>query len=253
MHTSYRLGWTPSYLMKLSLIDQSCFLQKLDCTYQPVDLSSGLCFDKDSLHSEVTSIHSASNTVEDLATTTTSSKIQVVIANKGDTFSSSEGLESDINCQKKSNGNLAQLEEVPLECSATIDNQSMHDSCIGSSIAGETSSGLRSSTAMLYSPDTSGSSFSHSNDTSASSDYIPTTSGTSRTPLSHPSTSLATTVLTAQSHTPPESGRDLTNSTTTKSENSSLQANGKRDQKDYIHATNSLFSVINDNSNSSNC
>ena len=217
-----------------------------------MDLSSGLCFDKDSLHSEVTSIHSASNTLEDFAMSTTSNKIQVVIANKGDTFSSTEDLQSDINCHKQSNDNLAQSEEVPLESSTTIDNQSIQDSCIGSSIAGENSSGLRSSTAMLYSPDTSGcSSFGHSNDTSASSDYIPTTSDTPRTPLSHPSTStsLATTVLTAQSHPPPEGDHDLT-----KSENSSLQTNGKKDHKDYIHATNALFSVINDsNPNSNNC
>lgn len=223
----------------------------MDCTYQPVDLSNGLCFDKDSLHSEVTSIHSASNTVEDLAKSTTSNKIQVVIANKGDTFSGTEDLQSDINCHKQSNDNLAQSEEVPLESSTTIDNHSMHDSCIGSSIAGETSCGLRSSTAMLYSPDTSGcSSFGHSNDTSASSDYIPTASDTSRTSLGHPSTSTSL-ALTAQSHPLPESDQELTNST--KSENSSLQANGKRDHKDYIHATNALFSVMNDNPNSSNC
>lgn len=183
--------------------------------------------------------------------------MQVVIANKGDMYSSNKDLKSDINCHKLSSDNLTQLEEVPLECSTTIDNHSMHDSCIGSSIAGETSSGLRSSTAMLCSPDTSGSSFSHSNDTSANSDYIPTTAGTSHTPpLTHPSptsTTPATTLETPQPHPPPESHhQDLTNSTT-KPENSSLQANGKREHKDYIHATNALFSVINDHPQSSNC
>lgn len=226
----------------------------MDFAYQPVDLSNGLCLDRESLRSEVTSFHSASNTTDDLAKST-ASKMAIVIANKGDTFSSTEDLNSNTNL---SGGNLNQFKEVPLECGTAIDNHSMLDSCIGSSIAGETSSGLRSSSTNLYSPDTSSSSFDHSNDTSATSDYIATNSGTSRSPsLSNPPTptALATTPLTEQPHQPLENQKQSTNDSA-KQNDSTLPANGRKDllkNKDYIHATNALFSVISDDPHSSNC
>lgn len=207
-----------------------------------MDLSNGLCLNRVSLSSEVTSFHSASNTVEDLERVA-SQKTQIVLVNHEDTF-----------CHSKDNlmaeGLKKCLDEIAPEKSANIENGSTHDSCIGSSIAGETSSGLHASTASNSS--TNDASFGLSNDTSGNSDYIPTAGLSQTSPLScyptSPTSAVATQVL-KQSLPVPEHF-NAKPSTETR-ETDTKERKGASKTKDYIHATNALFSAVDKNSPSS--
>ena len=246
------------------------FHQKIDCSYQPVDLSNGLPFDTESIHSEMTSFHSTSNTNEDLAKLAASEQTKLVlvtydpsaISNSKDNIAagagegeagSGSGCEGREQSEEKERKNSETCDDFEEEFGNGLGKVSSQDSCIGSSIAGDTSSGFRAST-IFCTPDTSGSSFACSTDTSANSDYIATDCESS------PSSTLS------QQNSPPGfSANPLVNHSSSdvqslnkEGENSCLdgaspaskggsagkERKGFSKTKDYIHATNALFAVV---------
>ena len=244
--------------------------QKIDCSYQPVDLSNGIPFDTESIHSEMTSFHSASNTNEDLAKLAAPEQTKLVLVTYDPSaFSSKENLAAPTDAGTEANEPSQENDASNLDTSNAVEfgkglenisSQDSHDSCIGSSIAGDTSSGFRAST-ILCTPDTSSSSFTHSTDTSANSDYIAT--GCESSPsssLSHRNTppDFSANPILGSSNSKvlnlpgsKESGSDI--ATTTEiplmSKGSPNSLGGKETKtfsksKDYIHATNALFAMV---------
>jgi hypothetical protein len=240
--------------------------EKIDCTYQPVDLSNGLPFDSESIHSEVTSYHSASNTAEDLSKLADASdKTQLVLVDRDSSFNGKEKLaasSSGGDGSENSAADLTQSQQQLCKSLGKLTSHDSHDSCVGSSIAGDTSSGFHTST-VLFSPDTSGSSFGNSTDTSANSDYISTGVEDSQSPQlprrpSHSNQGGAVAGITSALGLPGNSEETQTDSqseresqarrATESSAVSETQVNrgrkGLAKTKDYIHATNALFSVV---------
>ena len=138
-----------------------------------MDLSNGLSYDNKSLQSEMTPFQSTSNTVEDLAKVAQGKTHIVLITCDAPLSSSSKGNIQDVDLQTSDTQIDVSPETVP-ECNTSAENVSVNDSCVGSSIAGEMSSELHTST-TLYSSDASNTSLEHSNNTSSNSDYISTT------------------------------------------------------------------------------
>ena len=243
--------------------------QKIDCSYQPVDLSNGIPFDAESIHSEMTSFHSASNTNEDLAKLAAPEQTKLVLvtydpsaltSKENLAASTDTGTEAKELSQENDTSNLDTSNAVEFgKGLENISSHDLHDSCIGSSIAGDTSSGFRAST-ILSTPDTSSSSFAHSNDTSANSDYIAT--GCESSPsssLSHrnsPPDVSANPILGSTSKVLNLSGSkdnssDIATVTeiplTSKGAPNSLGGKERKTfskSKDYIHATNALFAMV---------
>ena len=241
-----------------------------------MDLSNGLPFDSESLHSDVTSFHSASNTAEDLAKLATSEKTQLVLVTCdpsfgcGDNRATEDGSGRDDEDDAAKENGADTTNDAGEDFGQSLEKISchdLHDSCVGSSIVGDTSSGIHTST-ILCGPDTSSTSFPPSTDTSANSDYIATSCDSSQSPslpwrplppdLAEDPSLVGTKALTLSGS---EEAKGITSDGAAKvkqSSDSSLvasDASGTKDRKtlsktkDYIHATNALFAVIDRNPN----
>ena len=217
----------------------------------------------------MTSFHSTSNTNEDLAKLAAPEQTKLVLVTYDPSaFTSKENVpgaaassekEEKVLQQENGANNKETFEDFGVDFEKGLGiatSNDSHDSCIGSSIVGDTSSGFRAST-FLCTPDTSGSSFVHSTDTSANSDYIAT--GSESSPHSSFSP-LASPPEFSVSHNPHSSclpGKkeveknpsDATGDTQLPSK-VATDGSGEKERKapsktkDYIHATNALFAVV---------
>ena len=248
-------------------------MQKLDYNYEPVDLSHGLGFDSASLNSQITSFHSASNTEKDLAKLTSSEMAQIVLVSANPSFSGSKeilnaGHQEGSGEERDESGVQRSRDIMVLDCGSLKSNKltshNSHDSCVGSSIAGESSPDYHTSIIMLSS-DVNDTSYGYTStttttttttDTSANVDYIETGCISNQ-----PSLSPKETTHTAASKSTIEAAEDKQQSYSMKthrvgedrpfegdpsSTTSTTTAAGKcfvPKTKDYIHATNALFAV----------
>ena len=244
-----------------------------------MDLSHGLQFDSESLHSAMTMFQSTSNTADDLANLPGPEMTRLVVVPHDSTLKNNdeEGVAA-VSCDGGGGGGgggggegddkteaareVTPSQEVVIEFGKSLGSFSAHnnshDSCVGSSIAGDMSSGFHTST-VLCTPDTVGESYPHSTDTSANSDYIATSCDSSQSPpLPRRFHDITNTAL----HT--STAANLSNPTTDigplcqKTESVGVLpdpalddgSSSDRDRKtftkikDYIHATNALFSVV---------
>ena len=215
----------------------------------------------------MTSFQSASNTVEDLATIAALEKTHLVVVTGDDPdFGSKEnvapvnggggeGEGGEGEAETLENVDFRSSQEVVFEFGKSfgkISSHNSHDSCVGSSIAGDTSSGFRTST-ILVTPDTSDTSFAHSTDTSANSDYIATSCESSQSPplprrpldldTGHTiaSSSCADAPSTKKTKQTCSDGGTSAAELATDDFSTSREKRTFAKTKDYIHATNALF------------
>ena len=243
-----------------------------------MDLSHGLPFDCTSLRSEVTSFHSASNTVDNLAKLS-SEKTQIVLVSHDPIFSNDSGAifsngNDDVTTTTKASedddeggkGIGGSHDALDLIGSRRLSSHNSHDSCVGSSIAGETSPDFHASTILHYPSDMSNGVFDGlTADTSVTSDYIDTgcVSEHSTLPLSSrvpqplnqvpPSTDAGEVMneidkTRQQLSEPPD--RDGGESCSDERLLEALEMRREKGlmtkTKDYIQATNALFTVADD-------
>ena len=216
-----------------------------------MDLSNGLCYDTQSLRSEMTPFQSASNTVEDLAKLApVKTEIVLITCDAPLRSSSKEDVKND--GLERNDTELHSSPETVAKCTTHDENVSINDSCVGSSIAGEMCSEHHNST-TLYSSDTSNTSLGDSNNTSSNSEYIPTACASKLSPQDlQPSPldddamqkeSVPVTGNKSESSCPSTDKDDTESSEAT----DTLSVNARKAEaktKDYIHATNALFSGV---------
>ena len=220
-----------------------------------MDLSNGLPCDTQSLHSAVTPFQSTSNTVEDLAKFAPG-KTEIVLITCDAPFSSSSKENVKDDGLQESEAQLHVSPETVPECNTSTENVSVNDSCVGSSIAGEMSTELHTST-MLYSSDASNASLGNSNNTSSNSEYIPTVCASKISAHDSQSSPPGGDAMKKQSVPLSEHKHQSLHLSTVDDDDMesneaayALPAYGRKSEaktKDYIHATNVLCSVVDSN------
>ena len=220
-----------------------------------MDLSNGLSCDAQSLHSAVTPFQSTSNTVEDLAKLAPG-KTEIVLITCEAPFSGSGKENIKDNGLEESDTQLHASPETVPECNTSSENVSVNDSCVGSSIPGEMSSELHTST-TLYSSNAINASSGNSNNTSSNSEYIPTMCASKISTRDSQSSPPGHDRMQKQSVPLSEHKRQsLRLSTVDDDDMESSEAayalpaykrKSEAETKDYIHASNVLYSTVDNN------
>ena len=214
-----------------------------------MDLTGSLHLDSDTFKSETTSLHSASS----IEKAESFKKTQLLFASHNPPFNSGkEEVHTVPNSGghfEKNDTDISSSQEMAPECNVHIRKFSSHDSCIGSSIAGETSSSLQHTSNILCTSDVSDTSIGQTVDTSVNSDYIATNSQPQGTTSTHSSSKRVVNVTNEPCALDEEDESDTIAIAVDLSKHETLENHPNKEEKDfsktkdYIHATNALFTV----------
>ena len=200
----------------------------------------------------MTSFHSASNIVKDLSS---SEKTQFLLVAQNGGNSKGKGKVENPALGKSDDTDICKSHEMIQQCGTSLGKSSSHDSCVGSSISGNTRSAFNTCS-IVCSPTTSDTSTRQSVDTSANSDYILTGCVSRQTqpaplgPRQGQAAAIteprapATECTVDTQHT--ADGVESSKTDTRASCVSGARKKGASDAK-YVHATNALFTMgVND-------